>query len=66
MRLVAGGLGPIVVTVLLAVGMFALALSRRSWPLWLLALALTVAVLFLAYAFRDAAAPTLIGTTPRR
>ncbi|MBA3891129.1 MAG: hypothetical protein H0X64_11435 [Gemmatimonadaceae bacterium] len=35
-----------------AVLLFALALNRRSWPLWLLALALIVAALGVSYAFR--------------
>jgi phosphatidylserine decarboxylase len=32
---------------------FALALARRSWPLWLLAFALLVIALWVAYFFRD-------------
>jgi phosphatidylserine decarboxylase len=38
---------------LLAAIAFALALSRRSWPLWLLAFGLTVLALWVAYFFRD-------------
>jgi hypothetical protein len=47
---------------LVAAGTYALALNRRSWPLWLIAFALTIVALFVAYLFRDptgpAAAPT--------
>jgi phosphatidylserine decarboxylase len=43
----------IVVAALLAAGMFALAVTRRSWPLWLLALAVTLVALWVAYFFRD-------------
>lgn len=41
------------IAALLAAGMFALALTRRSWPLWLLALAVTLVALWVAYFFRD-------------
>ena len=37
----------------IAVAAFALALARRSWALWLLALILTVVALWVAYFFRD-------------
>ncbi len=37
----------------IAAAAFALALFRRSWALWLLALALTVIALWVAYFFRD-------------
>ena len=47
------GLLFIVVAALLAVGMFALAVTRRSWPIWLLALAVTLVALWVAYFFRD-------------
>jgi phosphatidylserine decarboxylase len=47
------GITFIVIAVLLAVGTFGLALNRRSWPLWLLALALTLIALWVAYFFRD-------------
>jgi phosphatidylserine decarboxylase len=43
----------IVIAGLLAAGMFALAVTRRSWPLWLLALAVTLVALWVAYFFRD-------------
>ena len=36
-----------------AAGAFALALNRRSWPLWLLALGLLVVAIWVAYFFRD-------------
>lgn len=41
-----------IVTVL-AVAAFALALARRSWALWLLAIVITVLALWVAYFFRD-------------
>jgi phosphatidylserine decarboxylase len=47
------GLVLIAVAVLLAIGAFAVAVSVRSWGLWLLALALTVVALWVAYFFRD-------------
>jgi phosphatidylserine decarboxylase len=47
------GLSFIVVSALVAVGAFGVALSRRSWPLWLLAFVLTVIALWVAYFFRD-------------
>jgi phosphatidylserine decarboxylase len=47
------GLTLIVVSALIALGAFGLALSRRSWPLWLLAFALTLVALWVAYFFRD-------------
>ena len=47
------GLLFIVVAALLAVGLFALAVTRRSWPIWLLALAVTLVALWVAYFFRD-------------
>jgi phosphatidylserine decarboxylase len=47
------GVAFIVIAALLAAGMFALAVTRRSWPLWLLALAVTVVALWVAYFFRD-------------
>lgn len=41
------------IATLLAVGAFALALARRSWSLWLLAIVITVLALWVAYFFRD-------------
>ncbi|HVF38691.1 MAG TPA: phosphatidylserine decarboxylase family protein [Gemmatimonadaceae bacterium] len=36
-----------------AVGAFALALARRSWTLWLVAVVMTILALWVAYFFRD-------------
>jgi phosphatidylserine decarboxylase len=47
------GLIFIVIAALLAAGGYALALNRRSWPLWLLAFVLTLLALWVAYFFRD-------------
>jgi phosphatidylserine decarboxylase len=47
------GLVFIAVAVLLAVGAYAAALSRRSWALWILAFALTLVSLWVVYFFRD-------------
>ncbi len=47
------GLTFIVISALVAVGAFGLALAKRSWPLWLLAFALTLIALWVAYFFRD-------------
>jgi phosphatidylserine decarboxylase len=47
------GLVFIAIAALIAAGTFALALNRRSWPLWLLAFVLTVLALWVAYFFRD-------------
>ena len=47
------GLLFIVIAVLIAAGGYALALNRRSWPLWLLAFLLTIMALWVAYFFRD-------------
>jgi len=41
------------IAALVAAGTYALALNRRSWPLWLLAFALTIAALWVAYFFSD-------------
>ena len=49
------GLVYIAVAALIAVGTYALALNRRSWPLWLLAFVLTLVALWVAYFFRDPA-----------
>lgn len=48
------GLLYITIAALVAAGAFGLALNRRSWPLWLLAFALTIVALGVAYHFRDA------------
>jgi phosphatidylserine decarboxylase len=47
------GLSFIAIAAIIAVGSFGIALSRRSWPLWLLAFALTLVALWVAYFFRD-------------
>jgi phosphatidylserine decarboxylase len=47
------GLLFITIAALLAAGTFAVALNRRSWPVWLLAFALTIVALWVAYFFRD-------------
>jgi phosphatidylserine decarboxylase len=41
------------IATILAVGTFALALARRSWTLWLVALVITLLALWVAYFFRD-------------
>jgi len=47
------GFALIVIAALIAAGAYALALNRRSWPLWLLAFALTLVAIWVAYFFRD-------------
>jgi phosphatidylserine decarboxylase len=47
------GLSLIVIAAAIALGAFGVALARRSWPLWLLAVVLTVVALWVAYFFRD-------------
>lgn len=47
------GLSLITIAALLAAAAYAAALSRRSWPLWLLAFLLTLVALWVAYFFRD-------------
>lgn len=47
------GLAFVGVAAALAVGGFALAIARRSWPLWLLAFVLLLLALWVAYFFRD-------------
>ena len=51
------GLPLIAIAALIAAGTYALALNRRSWPLWLLAFALTIAALWVAYFFSDPRRP---------
>ncbi|MDP1860062.1 MAG: phosphatidylserine decarboxylase family protein [Gemmatimonadaceae bacterium] len=43
----------ILIATALAVGGYAIALGRRSWPLWLVAFLLTLLALWVAYFFRD-------------
>ena len=38
---------------IIAIASYALALNRRSWPLWLLAFVLTLLAIWVAYFFRD-------------
>ena len=47
------GLVFIAIAALIAAGTYAVALNRRSWPLWLLAFLLTIIALWVAYFFRD-------------
>jgi phosphatidylserine decarboxylase len=47
------GLIFIAIAALIAAATYALALNRRSWPLWLLAFVLTLLALWVAYFFRD-------------
>jgi len=47
------GLIFIAIAALIAVGTFAFALNRRSWPLWLAAVLLVVVAIWVAYFFRD-------------
>jgi phosphatidylserine decarboxylase len=49
------GLAFITISALIALGAYGVALSKRSWPLWLLAFALTIIALWVAYFFRDPA-----------
>ena len=51
------GLSFIAIAALIAVGAFGIAVTRRSWPLWLLAFALAVMALWVAYFFRDPMRP---------
>jgi phosphatidylserine decarboxylase len=57
------GLSFIAIAAIVAAGVFGVALVRRSWPLWLLAFALTVVALWVAYFFRD---PERIGERGER
>jgi phosphatidylserine decarboxylase len=41
------------IATILAIAAFALALARRSWSLWLLAVVITILALWVAYFFRD-------------
>jgi hypothetical protein len=47
------GLAFIVIAALIAAAAYAAALTRRSWPLWLLAFVVTLVALWVAYFFRD-------------
>ena len=43
----------IAIAAFVVAGMYAVALNRRSWALWLVAFALTIGALGVAYFFRD-------------
>ena len=47
------GIPFILIAVAVAIAAFALALTKRSWPLWLIAFVLTLIALWVAYFFRD-------------
>lgn len=47
------GMTFIVIAALIAVAAYAAALTRRSWPLWLMAFLFTLLALWVAYFFRD-------------
>jgi phosphatidylserine decarboxylase len=47
------GMAFIAIAAIIAVGGYAIALNRRSWPLWLLAFVLTLLAIWVAYFFRD-------------
>lgn len=47
------GLTFIAIAALIAAGGYALAINRRSWPLWVLAFVLTLLAIWVAYFFRD-------------
>ena len=57
------GLSFIVIAALVAASGFGVAIMRRSWPLWLVAFALTLIALWVAYFFRD---PERIGERGER
>lgn len=57
------GLSFIVIAALVAAAGFGVAIMRRSWPLWLVAFALTIIALWVAYFFRD---PERIGERGER
>jgi hypothetical protein len=49
------GLVFIALAALVAAGTYAVALNRRSWPLWLVAFAMTIVALWVAYFYRTPA-----------
>ena len=57
MRVAREGIPFILVALVLAVATDALALNRRSWPLWLLGSVLTLVALWVVYFFRDPERP---------
>lgn len=54
------GIPVIVAALALAIAGYAVALMRRSWPLWLLAFLLTLATLVVAYKYRMPVAGSLV------
>ena len=55
MNLARDGFTAVAIAALIAVLMYAAALNRRSWALWLLAFALTIVALWIAYIYREPA-----------
>ena len=55
MNLARDGFTAVAIAALIAVVMYAAALNRRSWALWLLAFALTIVTLWIAYMYREPA-----------
>lgn len=51
------GLPLIAIAALVTAATYALALNRRSWPLWLVAFAFTISSLWIAYFFSDPRQP---------
>lgn len=60
MTLAREGLALVLGALVLAGGAYAVALGRRSWPMWLLAFALTLVALGIAYFFRDPSLPAML------
>lgn len=52
MHFASEGIPFIALTLTLAVAAYAVALMRRSWPLWLLAFSLTLGTLWVSYHYR--------------
>src|SRR5829696_3729739 len=55
------GFTVVAIAALVALVMYAAALNRRSWALWLLAFTLTIVALWIAYLFREPARTGLGG-----
>jgi len=51
------GVSFIVAAVVVVIAAYLVALTRRSWPMWLIAFALTIVALWIAYFFRDPERP---------
>ena len=60
------GLVFIAIAAFVAAGTYAVALNRRSWPLWLVAFALTIVALWVAYLFRTPGGSTEIAAMGAR